>query len=145
VVKPIAVVALVSLAAFLFACGGDEGGSSRITPAPRVTATAGATASLDPRSGPPGTLLTVSGAGWPAGASVEVRAEALGANGPPFARAEVNAAGVFQVSFRLEALPDGSELQVGVLALRVESGSSLVRLTYLVEVRRPVRSGGPGG
>ncbi len=135
------------LALSALACGGTE----KVVATPTATAAAtpsGPSVRLEPRSGPPGTEVVVSGSGWAAGATVTVtalegRRESVA---PPYLTVVTSAEGAFSARFRLEKTPSGAELRVGVLNLIARVDTTEVRLPFLVEVRRPVGSGaGQGG
>lgn len=135
------------LALGLLACGASQ--KVAATPTAPVAATeAGPSVRLEPRSGPPGTEVAVSGKGWPAGATVTVTAaeEQRQSAAPPYRTAVTSPEGTFSVRFRLEKTPSGADLGVGVLNLVARVDGTAMQLPFLVEVRRPVDSGpGPGG
>ncbi len=135
------------LALGLLACGASE--EVVVTPtAPLAATAAGPSVRLEPRSGPPGTEVAVSGNGWPAGATVTVTAveDQRQSAAPPYLTAVRSPEGAFSVRFRLEKTPSGADLGVGVLNLVARVDGTAVELPFLVEVRRPVGSGpGPGG
>ena len=139
----------VLLVTLFLACGGGEEASSGVNRTPARTATptpTGAWASVEPRSGPPGTRVTVAGSGWQPGAAIVLMAiTPPGQAGNPYATATAAADGSFASSFLLEKLPAGGELSVGRLDLVARSEETEVRLPFLVEVRRPVRQPGVGG
>jgi hypothetical protein len=137
--------------ALLAACGGSDSASPSATAvrsAPtRVPARVGApTALLDPNNGPPGTEVTVTGAGWPARGQIQVIGDAL-PRGEPYATVTANEDGTFTAKFRLEKQPSGSDLKTGRFNLIARSGATDVELSFNVETRRPVDNlpGGGGG
>ena len=141
------VLLLTVTALLLTACGVDDdsGGTTATarTPAPTRAVISGPSASVAPRSGPPGTEITVSGNGWPARSVIEVVAR----TGQGAAYASVAAAddGSFTARFRLEKQPDGSDLRVGPFDLIARSGATEVPFAFQVETRRPLNGAGPGG
>ena len=143
-----AAIAVVSL--LIAACGADDNGASRgnsgaSAPARTPVATAsGPSATLSPRNGPPGTEVTVSGSGWPAGATITVEADTP-ASSVPYSTVTASAEGAFTVQFRLEKQPNGADLQTGRFNLIARSSSAQVVLPFQVDSRRPVQGPGPGG
>jgi hypothetical protein len=141
-------LALVAVA-LLAGCGGSKGATSTGSPparsVPAATTVSGRpSASVEPRSGPPGTDVTVSGRGWPAETQVVVTAGNPDAK--PYTTAVTDSSGAFTARFFLEKNPDGSALMTGRLNLIAEAGQTRVEVPFLVEVRRPVSGpGGPGG
>jgi hypothetical protein len=150
VVKLSGVLVLV-LSVLLAACGGSDDSSGRSTSTTRPTSTArplnGPTAVIEPKSGPPGTQVTISGSGWPASATITIDGvSTTGQTGKAYATVRAANDGTFRSQFLLEKAANGDELQVGRYDFFVRSGASEVDLPFLVEVRRPVRvPGGPGG
>jgi hypothetical protein len=69
-----------------------------------------------------------------------VRLDGRDASPSPYVTATAGANGAFLVRFLVEKLPDGGQLAVGPLNLRVESGSDIVHLRYSVQTRRPLFS-----
>jgi hypothetical protein len=141
---------LVGLVALLAACGGgDDDAAPTATAQPAATATReviGPTARVDPRSGPPGTEVTVTGTGWAVGEQIDVTGTLpRGVEAEPYASATADKAGEFTVTFRLEMTPDGTELNTGAYALIARSDTTRVQIPFLVETRRPIQGGGPGG
>jgi hypothetical protein len=142
---------LVSLAV---ACsGGDKAPSSssnqgtqaRPTSAP-TRAASGPTAAVAPRSGPPGSEITVTGSGWPAGVLVDLTGTVpAGVKAPPYATVVTDGSGGFTAHFRLETTADGGELKVGRYDLIARTSTTQVDIPFLVETRRPIRNPGPGG
>lgn len=134
------------------ACGGgssddsNPSSASGQTTATRAPARSGPTALLDPTNGPPGTEITVTGAGWPARSTIEVLGDVSPA-GAPYVTATANEDGTFTAKFRLERLPSGSELRTGRFNLIAHSGGTNIPLSFNVESRRPIDSipGGGGG
>ncbi len=101
---------------------------------------------MEPRSGPQGTEVTVSGAGWPPGVSIDVTArQPATASADPYATTATDQSGAFTVRFRLETTPNGNDLEVGRFDLIVRSSAIEVGLPFLVETRRPIQNSGPGG
>jgi hypothetical protein len=150
-VRRVAFLLCTALAIFLIACGGSSDNPSATRQPAQATARptsalSGPTASVDPRTGPPGGLITVSGASWPPGVLVDVTGEMpAGTKADPYATATTNQAGNFSVSFRLEKTADGNELPVGRYDLIVRSASDEVDILFVVETKRPVFGPGPGG
>lgn len=135
--------ALALLVALVASCGGSSGGGSTATlPAPTATRT-GPTVSVNPRSGPPGTEITISGSGWPAGVVVTLTGERPDAEA--YTTVLTDQSGSFRKSFFIEKKPDGSSLETGRFDLIAVTGSTRVQIPFLVEVRRPVPGPGPGG
>ena len=139
-----------TVAVFLVACSGDDASSTTVQqaePAARPTrASSGPTASVEPRSGPPGSEITVSGASWPPGVLIDVTGLLpAGIRADPFATTTTDQSGSFRVSFRLEKTPDGNDLEVGRYDLIVRSRGNEVDVPFLVETRRPIQNNGPGG
>ena len=141
------VAAFISAIALLTGCGGSKDAPSTDSAASRATPTTVSgqpTASVEPRSGPPGTDVTVSGRGWPAETEVVVTAGTPDAK--PYITAVTDRSGNFTARFFLEKNPDGTALMTGRLSLIAEAGQTRVEVPFLVEVRRPVSGpGGPGG
>jgi hypothetical protein len=135
----------------LVACSsGSEGTSGQATQSPRdnaaPTRVAGPSASIEPRSGPPGTQVTVNGTGWAPGVTVDLTdSSSPGVSSSPFANATTDSNGSFTASFRLERAADGSELRVGRFDVVARSASTSVTVPFQVETRRPVTGPGPGG
>jgi hypothetical protein len=135
----------------LVACSsGSDSSSGQATLAPRdnaaPTRVAVPSASIEPRSGPPGTQVTVNGTGWPPGVTVDLTdSSQSGVSSPPFASATTDATGSFTAGFRLERAADGSELRVGRFDVVARSASTSVTVPFQVETRRPVTGPGPGG
>ena len=146
---------LAGLLAVAVACGGDDtapssnsssqGTQARPTSAP-TRPSSGPTAAVDPKSGPPGSEITVTGSGWPAGVLVDLTGTVpSGVKAPPYATVVTDGSGRFTAHFRLEATADGAELKVGRYDLIARSSSMQVDIPFLVETRRPIRNPGPGG
>ena len=141
------IVLLVSafLALFAVACSSSGDGSTTSPAVQAPTSTAAATrpqAVVEPRSGPPGTSVTVTGQGWPAGVTVDLTTRS-GLN--PYASALTDANGAFSIQFRIERAPDGSDLQVGRFDLIARSQGAEVGIPFQIETRRPITGPGPGG
>ncbi len=101
---------------------------------------------MEPRSGPPGDFVTVSGVSWPPGELIDVTGVLpAGLSADPYATTTTDQSGAFSVRFRLETTPTGSDLQVGRFDLLVRSASSEVDVQFLVKTRRPIQNSGPGG
>jgi hypothetical protein len=135
----------------LVACSsGSDGSSGQVTQAPRdnaaPTRVGGPNASIEPRSGPPGTQVTVNGTGWPPGVTVDLTdSSSPTVSSAPFASATTDSTGSFTAGFRLERAADGSELRVGRFDVVARSASTSVSVPFQVETRRPVTGPGPGG
>jgi hypothetical protein len=141
------------IALFITACGG--GGND--TPAPSATQApasnnaatrtpAGPQAVVEPKSGPPGTEVTVRGTGWEPGVLIDLTGElAPGATADPYETVLTGQDGSFSASFRLEKTPDGTALTTGRYNLIARTTSSQVTIPFLVETRRPVGASGPQG
>ena len=141
---------IVSL--FAAACGGGGEPAATATRAPSSIATSvptapsGPTIVVEPRSGPPGTEVTVRGIGWEPGVLIDVTGElAAGATAEPFETVLSGQDGSFSARFRLEAAPDGTTLETGRYNLIARSPASEVSIPFLVETRRPVGASGPQG
>jgi hypothetical protein len=150
--RRIFLVLLSGLVALLLAgCGGSSNSSS---PASRSDASpirsgptsTGPTAMIDPRMGPPGTQVVVSGTNWPAGSSVVITGEtAAGQNPVLFSTVQADRAGAFSASFRLEKTAGGDDLKVGPYQLVVRAASGVeTRVSFQVQTARPVPPT-PGG
>jgi hypothetical protein len=144
-----------TLASLAIACSGDDkapssgspnpGSEVRPTSAPTRPAS-GPTAAVDPRSGPPGSEITVTGSGWPAGVLVDLTGSVpAGVKAPPYATVVTDGSGGFTAHFRLETAADGAELKVGRYDLIARTSTAQVDIPFLVETRRPIRNPGPGG
>jgi len=149
VVRRIALLAFATFAVFLIACGGEDEprtASQQPEPSARPTrVTSGPTAIVEPRSGPPGDFVTVSGAAWPPGVLIDVTGILpAGTKADPYATTTTDQSGAFSVRFRLEKTPDGEDLQVGRFDLIVRSASAEVDIPFVVETRRPIQNNGPG-
>ena len=149
-VRRIVFLVFAVAAVFLAACGGDDPPNTtarQSDPDARPTrASSGPTASVEPRSGPPGSEITVSGASWPPGVLIDVTGILpAGIRADPFATTTTDQSGSFRVSFRLEKTPDGNDLEVGRYDLIVRSRANEVDVPFLVETRRPIQNNGPGG
>ena len=145
-----ALLAFAALAVLLVACGGSgEPNTTSQQPEPTARPTrvsTGPTAIVEPRSGPPGTEVTITGSGWPSDVAIDVTGNLPnGINAEPFATAVTDDSGTFTVSFRLEETPDGRDLEVGRYDVMVRSASAEVSAPFLVETRRPIQNSGPGG
>jgi hypothetical protein len=142
--------ALFALAAALVACGGDNPESNEPGPSARPTqrtqpGRTGPSLTVDPRSGPPGTLVTVSGSGWPGREQIQITAVENPTNAAPFAQVTTGEDGAFTARFRLDRAPDGSQLKVGPFNLLARSGGAQATVAFQVESPRPVRGPGDGG
>jgi hypothetical protein len=154
-VRRVSLLLLAGLLALAVACGGGDkapqsNSSSQSTEARPTSAptrpAGGPTAAVDPKSGPPGSELTVTGSGWPAGVLVDVTGTVpVGVKAPPYATVVTDGSGGFSAQFRLEKTADGAELKVGRYDLIARSSSVQVDIPFLVETRRPIRNPGPGG
>ena len=130
------------------ACGGD--GNDPVSPAPTInspTSTpSGPRAILEPRSGPPGTEITVRGSGWEPGALIDLTGDlAPGTTAEPYETVVSGQDGSFTARFRLEATPAGETLETGRYNLIARSTDTQVTIPFLVETRRPVGASGPQG
>jgi hypothetical protein len=136
-------IVFVSLAA---SCSGPTKTTS-VTTKPSATATrkpaAGPSASLDPKSGPPGIDVTASGTGWPAGIEVSITGGTPGSK--PYATALTDRSGSFSAKFFLEKKPDGSALETGRFDIIASAGDTVVTVPYIVAVRRPTGGSDSGG
>ena len=144
----------VVLAIVAVACGGgdDNGTPSQSNPTPRPSTSAtqppasGPRAAIEPREGPPGTRVTVSGSGWKPNETIDLLGGvARGETPPNYGTVTADASGAFTFSFRLETGAGGTMLQPGRFDLIVKSTASEVDVPFLVETRRPVGGNGPGG
>jgi len=144
-----ALLAVLAVAAFACGGGGDKpaAGEGSARPAAAPTRPSGRpTAAVEPKSGPPGTQVTVTGTGWPAGVLVDVTAVLPpGVTAPPYATVTTDGSGSFIAQFRLEKRPDGADLQVGRFDLIARSAGVQLDVPFLVETRRPIFGPGPGG
>src|SRR4051794_20114551 len=151
-VKLSATILAVLSMLFLVACGGGGNSTStavRSQPTPRPTAkpsTGGPTASVDPKSGPAGTQVTVKGTGFPANADVLIIGDVSGPAGDPYAHITAGSDGSFSTSFVLSKLPSGADLKVGPYGLIARVGSTNVPMAFQVERLNAVPGGNiPGG
>jgi hypothetical protein len=156
-VKRISLLLIAGLAALALACSGDDNSAPGDSPAgqdtsqPRPTTattrpTSGPSAIVEPKSGPPGSEITVTGAGWPSGVLVDLTGTVpTGVKAPPYATVVTDGSGGFVAHFRLEKTADGSDLAVGRYDLIARAASVQVDIPFLVETRRPIRNPGPGG
>ena len=141
----------VVLAMVAVACGGgDTTTQSDPTSRPRTSATepqtSGPRAAIEPREGPPGTRVTVSGSGWKPNETIDLLGGvARGETPPTYGTVTADSSGAFSFSFRLETGAGGTTLQPGRFDLIVKSTANEVDVPFLVETRRPVGSNGPGG
>jgi len=143
----------VVLAAVAVACGGGDSDSTRQgnpTSRPSTSATerptSGPRAMIEPREGPPGTRVTVSGSGWKPNETIDLLGGvARGETPPTYGTVTADSSGAFSFSFRLETGAGGTTLQPGRFDLIVKSTANEVDVPFLVETRRPVGSNGPGG
>ncbi len=143
----------VFAALFAVACGGNDTPStdSTATRAPSISAAAtntpeGAYVIVEPKAGPPGTEVTVTGSGWEPGALIDVTgALEPGATGDPYKTVTSAADGSFTARFRLEATPDGTTLSTGRYDLIARSASTQVTIPFIVETRHPITGSGPTG
>lgn len=141
------------LAMVAVACGGSgDSGTTQSNPTSRPNASAttgspsGPRAVIEPREGPPGTRVTVSGTGWEPNANIDLLGGvARGETPPSYGTIRADASGGFTYTFRLETGAGGAALQPGRFDLIVKSSANEIDLPFLVETRRPVGGGGPGG
>ncbi len=143
---------MVFLAVVAVACGGggnDTSTQARPTSRPSTTATqrpAGPQAAIEPKEGPPGTRVTVTGSGWNPNEPIDLLgAVARGETPPSYGTITADATGGFSFSFRLETGAGGAALQPGRFDVIVKSAAGEVDIPFLVESRRPIGSNGPGG
>jgi hypothetical protein len=133
------------------ACGGGNSSSKPAASAPSTAAEdvkptpTGPRASIEPRSGPAGSPVIVTGSGWPPGAPLMVTAKENPTNAAPYAQLTTAADGSFVARFRLEKAPDGTSLKVGRFDLIARSTNTQVVVPFQVESPRPVRNAGDGG
>lgn len=136
-------------ALLLFACaGGATPAPPRplaSSPPPASTPSSGPIVSIDPRSGPRGTEVTVSGSGWPGGVEVVLTSASATAGASPYARVKTMSDGSFSAHFRLDSAPDGRGLPVGRFEMVARAGAIEVPVTFQVESPRPVGGGGQSG
>jgi hypothetical protein len=138
---------------FLVACGGGDSDlpASTATRAPANVTTSTSTsdgpqAVVEPKSGPPGTQVTVRGSGWEPGVLIDLTGDlAPGATADPYDTVLTSQDGSFSISFRLEETPDGAALTTGRYNLIARTTGSQVTIPFLVETRRPVGASGPNG
>jgi len=143
----------VVLALVAVACGGGDGDtttlsnpSSRPSTSATERPTSGPRAVIEPREGPPGTRVTVSGSGWKPNETIDLLGGvARGETPPTYGTVTADSSGAFSFSFRLETGAGGTTLQPGRFDLIVKSTANEVDVPFLVETRRPVGSNGPGG
>ncbi|HEX5370812.1 MAG TPA: hypothetical protein VFY10_15500 [Dehalococcoidia bacterium] len=150
-VRGIAFLTTAIVALLVLACGGSSGPAATATlrPTPVRTATptpTGPQATIDPKAGPPGTEVTVSGSGWPANTTVDLQERISTAEySTPFQTLTTDTQGGFSVQFRIEKTPDGgATLPVGLLDLVAKSDNTIVPLPYEVQTRRPISGNVPG-
>jgi hypothetical protein len=101
---------------------------------------------VEPREGPPGTRVTITGTGWNANENIDILgAVARGETPPTYGNVRADSSGGFTYTFRLETGAGGAALAPGRFDIIVKSAANEVDLPFLVETRRPVAGGGPGG
>jgi hypothetical protein len=155
-VRLIAFLVFAAVLALVAACGGDSAespapSSSGQNDRPRATSVptrqaSGPTAAVEPRSGPPGSEITVTGAGWPAGITIDLTGQVpAGVQASPYATVVTDGSGGFVARFRLEKTPDGHDLETGRFDLIARAPGVQVGIPFQVETRRPIRNPGPGG
>jgi hypothetical protein len=136
------------------ACGGgdDSDTATQANSAARPTETTSARPStgpravIEPREGPPGTRVTITGSGWKANEAIDILGGvARGETPPNYGSVTADASGGFTYSFRLETGVGGAALQPGRFDVIVKSTAGEVDVPFLVESRRPVGGNGPGG
>src|SRR3990170_1693547 len=97
------------LTAVVVACGGgdDNGTPSQSNPTPRPSTsstqppTSGPRAAIEPREGPPGTRVTVSGSGWKPNEAIDLLgAVTRGETPPSYGTVTADSRGAFTFSFR---------------------------------------------
>ena len=88
----------------------------------------------------------MTGTGWRTGEQIDITGTLpRGVGAAPYAYVTADASGEFTTTFRLETTPDGGELETGAYTLIARSASGQVQIPFLVETRRPIQGGGPGG
>ena len=136
------------------ACGGgDKGDTPTQTDSPARPAepttqrsSTGPQAVIEPREGPPGTRVTITGTGWKANEAIDILGGASRGETPPnYGSVTADSSGGFTYSFRLETGVGGAALQPGRFDVIVKSPAGEVDVPFLVESRRPVGGRGPGG
>ena len=106
----ITLLLLAGLTAFVLACSGNDAPASdssggQTTTQPRPTSAparpvSGPTAVVEPRSGPPGSELTVTGSGWPSGVLVDLTGTVpAGVKASPYATVLTDGSGGFVGKF----------------------------------------------
>jgi hypothetical protein len=145
--KLVLICSLAAVAYLASACGGD--GNNNAAPKPTVTNTPLAQlfrATVIPEAGPPGTEITITGAGWgPEGLPVSITTDTAEPNSKPYVEVKTAPDGTFVAKFRLEKTPGGAELKQGKLNLIVAGFKGNTTVGFTVEPPRPVRPGGAGG
>jgi hypothetical protein len=150
-VRGIAFLTTALIALLALGCGGSSGPAATATlrPTPIRTATptpTGPQATIDPKAGPPGTEVTVSGSGWPANATINLQERISTVQySQPFQTITTDGQGGFSVQFRIEKAPGGgTTLPVGLLDLVAKSDNTIVPIPYEVQTRRPISGNVPG-
>ena len=150
-VRRITFLTSVIVTLLLLGCGGSSGPAATATLRPTAVRPAtptptGPQASIDPKAGPPGTEVTVSGSGWPANATVNLQERISTVQySTPFKTVTTDAQGGFSVQFRLEKAPEGgTTLPVGLLDLVAKLDTTIVEIPYEVQTRRPISGNVPG-
>lgn len=151
-VRRIGFLLTVVVAIVAVACGGGDKGTTGDSPTSRPNTPAtqrpgsGPQAAIEPREGPPGTRVTITGTGWKANEAIDILGAVARGEAPPnYGSVTADSAGGFTFSFRLETGAGGAALQPGRFDVIVKSAGDEVDLPFLVESRRPVGGGGPGG
>ncbi|MEZ4717462.1 MAG: PA14 domain-containing protein [Caldilineaceae bacterium] len=112
---------------------------------PTPVPTRSPSAKVNPDAGPAGARITVSGGGFPSGATINimlgsaVRASAAGAaDATVYASTVANSVGNYSVTFDLPTTwPDGSEIPAGDLLVIVATENGSVSTAAIYEVRAP--------
>ena len=152
-VRRIGFLLTVVLAMVAVACGGGGNkGTTATNPTSRPSSSvtqrpgAGPAAVVEPKEGPPGTRVTITGTGWKANESIDILgAVPRGETPPNYGSVRADGSGGFTYSFRLETGAGGAALAPGRFDIIVKSAANEVDVPFLVESRRPVGGGGPGG
>lgn len=143
--SPVLVLVVAFIASLVVACGGE---SKTAEPKPTVTNTPLPEifrARIAPESGPPGTEVTITGAGWGPGLPVSITTINAETNSKPYVETNSAPDGTFTAKFRLEKTPGGAELKQGRLDLVIAGFKGNTTISFNVEPPRPVSQGTPRG